>query len=258
MEFLYKLYDMEYFGIGLFIVIAILIFLFLIILFFGKKDEKNRKLEETKKLELEATNGFKEEKEKQEDLSIPVIEQPVIQDSVVNEVKPNSVEINSETLVDNFMPRSLDEIENDFTVTDAENKMDSSLEIPSNSLNDIDIDSLFQANITSDINEIPQNNENKEDIILENVEEKKELENIKMEVPFSSVYMNNELPKMNENLNIEESKVENEKNTFELPKMADNQNIITDKKEQTPTIEKIADFDSLFGEIETETYNINK
>ena len=48
MEFLYKLYESEYFGIGLFIVITILTFLFLVILFFGKKDEKVRKLEETK------------------------------------------------------------------------------------------------------------------------------------------------------------------------------------------------------------------
>lgn len=42
MEFLYQLYSNNYFGIGLFIVIAILAFVFLIVLFFGKKDEKNR------------------------------------------------------------------------------------------------------------------------------------------------------------------------------------------------------------------------
>lgn len=42
MEFLYKLYSNDYFGIGLFIVITILAFSFLIILFFGKKDEKAR------------------------------------------------------------------------------------------------------------------------------------------------------------------------------------------------------------------------
>lgn len=42
MEFLYKLYSNNYFGIGLFIVITILAFAFLVILFFGKRDEKAR------------------------------------------------------------------------------------------------------------------------------------------------------------------------------------------------------------------------
>lgn len=45
MEFLYRLYSNDYFGIGLFIVITILAFSFLVILFFGKKDEKARKEE---------------------------------------------------------------------------------------------------------------------------------------------------------------------------------------------------------------------
>ncbi len=42
MEFLYKLYSNNYFGIGLFAIITVLAFAFLIILFFGKKDEKKR------------------------------------------------------------------------------------------------------------------------------------------------------------------------------------------------------------------------
>lgn len=42
MEFLNKLYESDYFGIGLFIVIAFLVISFLIVLFFGKRDEKKR------------------------------------------------------------------------------------------------------------------------------------------------------------------------------------------------------------------------
>lgn len=49
MEFLYKLYSNNYFGIGLFIVITVLAFAFLIILFFGKKDEKIRIAKEIEK-----------------------------------------------------------------------------------------------------------------------------------------------------------------------------------------------------------------
>lgn len=58
MDFLDKLYSSNYFGIGLFAVIAFLVVTFLIVLFFGKKDEKKRKLEATQKLETD--NTFKE------------------------------------------------------------------------------------------------------------------------------------------------------------------------------------------------------
>lgn len=51
MEFLNKLYESNYFGIVLFAVIAFLVVTFLIVLFFGKKDEKKRKLEETNNIE---------------------------------------------------------------------------------------------------------------------------------------------------------------------------------------------------------------
>lgn len=42
MEFLNKLYESDYFGIGLFVVISFLVISFLIVLFFGKRDEKKR------------------------------------------------------------------------------------------------------------------------------------------------------------------------------------------------------------------------
>ena len=61
MEFLDTLFNYEYFGPILFAVIAILIVLFFIILFFGKKEEKERILEETRRLELASLNAFKEE-----------------------------------------------------------------------------------------------------------------------------------------------------------------------------------------------------
>lgn len=66
MEFLYKLYSNNYFGIGLFIVITILAFAFLIILFFGKRDEKAR-VEEEKELESKAKEENIEPKEEVEE-----------------------------------------------------------------------------------------------------------------------------------------------------------------------------------------------
>ncbi len=50
-EFLSKLYNYEYFGTYLMISIAVLVLLFIIILVFGKKDQKNREIEATKKLQ---------------------------------------------------------------------------------------------------------------------------------------------------------------------------------------------------------------
>ena len=58
MDFLDRLYSSNYFGIGLFAVIAFLVVTFLIVLFFGKKDAKKRKLEETQSIGTEDT--FKE------------------------------------------------------------------------------------------------------------------------------------------------------------------------------------------------------
>ncbi|MCI8575539.1 MAG: hypothetical protein HFI09_03625 [Bacilli bacterium] len=55
MDFLTNLYSNDNFGIILFIVISILVLAFLIVLFFGKKDQKERKLAETKSIEVNNT-----------------------------------------------------------------------------------------------------------------------------------------------------------------------------------------------------------
>ncbi len=61
-EFLNRLYNYEYFGTYLLISIAVLILLFIIVLFFGKKDQKNRELEATKKLQqINVDDAFKED-----------------------------------------------------------------------------------------------------------------------------------------------------------------------------------------------------
>ena len=74
MDFLNKLYESNYFGIGLFAVIAFLVVTFLIVLFFGKKDEKKRKLEATQK--MAADNTFKETTESTP-VEIPANPEPV-------------------------------------------------------------------------------------------------------------------------------------------------------------------------------------
>lgn len=59
MEFLESLYEIENFGIYLFVIIGILVVLFLVVLFFGKKDQKMRKkLEEIEEEKPETTDEF--------------------------------------------------------------------------------------------------------------------------------------------------------------------------------------------------------
>ena len=80
MNFLDKLYESNYFGIGLFAVISFLVVTFLIVLFFGKRDEK-RRLESTKELQKkDVENTFKETSEPVS-LETPVSEIPVMTDN---------------------------------------------------------------------------------------------------------------------------------------------------------------------------------
>lgn len=277
MEFLYKLYDNEYFGIALFIVIAILIFLFLLILFFGKKDEKKRKLEETKRLELESTNAFKETNENVESLEIPEIAQPTLNADKENAVSLESndeVVLNTPTLdvssvdsdtinntvsLDNSLLNSHNNILNNNEVIDLPKTNDLATNESINE-NSLDIDNLFQTNIELPKENAPVDNHQLNIEMPEIKEEKHDA--LKVEAPFSSVYINKQ-----EDIN----KIElPEKNVqplgFELPKMAESENVNHEpevlKEEQEvktePEISKISDFDSLFGDIENETYNINK
>ena len=64
-EFLESLYNYEYFGFYLIISIIVLVLLFLVILFFGKKDQKVREVEATKKLQQINAEAFKEEETKE-------------------------------------------------------------------------------------------------------------------------------------------------------------------------------------------------
>lgn len=59
MDFIYELYQNDNFVIYLTIALVILIILFVVVLFLGKRDKK---LEETRKLQKIELNGFKEEK----------------------------------------------------------------------------------------------------------------------------------------------------------------------------------------------------
>lgn len=120
-EFLNNLYSYEYFGFYLIISIIVLIILFIIILFFGKKDQKVREIEATKKLQQLNSDAFKEEpmaekleinnNVEQEKLENDTIIMPSIED--VPSI--NSVEENNE-IPEPVIPVVSEEVVNDIPV----------------------------------------------------------------------------------------------------------------------------------------------
>lgn len=90
MEFLYKLYSNNYFGIGLFIVITVLAFTFLIILFFGKRDQKVREEQALQKKKIESVS-VKEETEQAVELN--TVEPITLNEEVTANIEPSREEI---------------------------------------------------------------------------------------------------------------------------------------------------------------------
>ena len=88
MDFIYELYQNDNFVLYLTIALVILIILFVLVLIFGKRDQK---LEETKRLQKIDVDAFKEEQPKEEvKVEVPTPE-------IKEEVKP--VEVNSEDVL---------------------------------------------------------------------------------------------------------------------------------------------------------------
>lgn len=85
MDFIYDLYQNDNFVLYLTIALVILVILFVVVLFFGKKDQK---LEETKRLQkIELDNAFKEEKELPEKIEVEVKNDDVKEEVPVNNEK---------------------------------------------------------------------------------------------------------------------------------------------------------------------------
>lgn len=82
-KFLNNLYSYEYFGFYLIISIIVLILLFLIILFFGKKDQKHREIEATKKLQQINSEAFKEDSLEEKVEINNVLEEKALEDTII-------------------------------------------------------------------------------------------------------------------------------------------------------------------------------
>ncbi len=100
--FLDKIYSYDNFSLYLTIAIVVLVILFIIVLFFGKKDQKERELEATKKMQqLDGINGFKEENEP---FKVEIPPQANV-DAIPNEVKIENETVNNEVNVNAQEPK---------------------------------------------------------------------------------------------------------------------------------------------------------
>lgn len=84
MDFIYELYQNDNFVLYLTIAFVILIVLFVLVLIFGKRDQK---LEETKRLQKIDVDAFKEEKKDEVKVEVPTKEPEEIKTEKVEEVK---------------------------------------------------------------------------------------------------------------------------------------------------------------------------
>jgi len=101
-EILNELYSYEYFGIYLMISIIVLILLFIIVLLFGKKDQKKREIEATKKLQQINNDAFKDDSI-EEKLEVSNLEQDVLENDTI--ILPTIEDIPSiDSITDNEIP----------------------------------------------------------------------------------------------------------------------------------------------------------
>lgn len=106
MDFLTNLYSNDNFGIILFITISILVLAFLIVLFFGKKDQKERKLAETKSLEVNNTlaqNAFVDNQPTVQLNIDPEIFDRAMKEDIKKEVEEPSVAVENITVAPPIM-----------------------------------------------------------------------------------------------------------------------------------------------------------
>ena len=258
-DFLYNLYQNDNFTLYLTIALVVLVVLFVIVLIFGKKDQK---LEETKRLQKIELEGFKEENKEPEKVEVPVKEDvpaPVVEETKEEVVAPvkNDTE---EVTVTTFEPEVKEEIpkkkkKDDTIVFMKDDKPlfeavedDVPLNIPDFGFDELESNLSSLEDIKKEFNdiEVPSTEEVKEEPVL--------TENKPNTEVFSSVFVNNsDIPTNNE-----ESKVslfsikDDEEDTIELPTLK------VEKKEENvaPIVNHEEEKPFSFDDISGETYDI--
>ena len=245
-NFLNNLYSYDNFGIYLIIAIVILVILFFLILFFGKKDKKNRELEETKRLQKLNPDLFKldDEKDKVESIQDNKIEEESIIDNGPTIIDENISENNEAEEIKPILTKEEEKplvIEEEPLIIE-EKKEEELPEIPA----------YNPSEIAKEVEEIKE--EIKEVEHIDDPEEKVEKITTPNVEVFSSVYVpKEEFPKVEE----EKLVIDNEDDEFELPalKTDEEEELISEPQKQKENNSfSSVDLDSIAGE----SYNINK
>lgn len=255
-NFLNNLYSYDNFGIYLIIAIVILVILFFLILFFGKKDKKNRELEETKRLQKLNPDLFKldDEKDKVESIQENKIEEEEIK-PIINEEE--SIIDNGPTIIDENISENNEAEEIKPILTKEEEKPlvieEEPLIIEEKKEEELpEIPAYNPSEIAKEVEEIKE--ENKEVEHIDEPEEKVEKITTPNVEVFSSVYVpKEEIPKVEE----EKLVIDNEDDEFELPalKTDEEEELISEPQKQKENNSfSSVDLDSIAGE----SYNINK
>lgn len=255
-NFLNNLYSYDNFGIYLIIAIVILVILFFLILFFGKKDKKNRELEETKRLQKLNPDLFKldDEKDKVESIQENKIEEEEIK-PIINEEE--SIIDNGPTIIDENISENNEAEEIKPILTKEEEKPlvieEEPLIIEEKKEEELpEIPAYNPSEIAKEVEEIKE--ENKEVEHIDEPEEKVEKITTPNVEVFSSVYVpKEEFPKVEE----EKLVIDNEDDEFELPalKTDEEEELISEPQKQKENNSfSSVDLDSIAGE----SYNINK
>ena len=255
-NFLNNLYSYDNFGIYLIIAIVILVILFFLILFFGKKDKKNRELEETKRLQKLNPDLFKldDEKDKVESIQENKIEEEEIK-PIINEEE--SIIDNGPTIIDENISENNEVEEIKPILTKEEEKPlvieEEPIKIKEKKEEELpEIPAYNPSEIAKEVEEIKE--ENKEVEHINEPEEKVEKTTTPNVEVFSSVYVpKEEIPKVEE----EKLVIDNEDDEFELPalKTDEEEELISEPQKQKENNSfSSVDLDSIAGE----SYNINK
>lgn len=269
-EFLNNLYSYEYFGFYLIVSIIVLVLLFIIILFFGKKDQKVREIEATKKLQQINADAFKEE-ENAEKLEIK--NENKLEDTIV---VPNIEEVPTLNGMeeDNEIPEPIIPVQEEIKIEEQQLQEpvfeEPKLEIDEEPLLErveekplaIDNTNIFTNDFVKELveepkQEIVENNDEEIEVpkfnfdeIVKDVEEVKQNETYtKGPQIFSSVYVPE---KKEEKIEIPVSNEEDEDLGFELPSLK------KEEPKQEEKIEKPILTDYNLDELSGESYTINK
>ena len=277
-EFLNKLYNYEYFGMYLMIAIAVLVLLFIIVLFFGKKDQKKREIEETRKLQqINNTDAFKEESNVEsvevpkEEVKEPVVTQEQLENDTIIVPNINDLtadvkdEVNNIEMPEPILPKEeVNEEPLNIEFNDASDfsneKMESIAEPVLDKIEEKPLVFNDDASEEEPTFTMPEDNNTEPTVPLVDVpdfnldEISSEVEEIKKESVtkpteiFSSVYAPQkeeiELPK------VEEKKINKDDLDIELPTLK------KDKEKEEIEMPELNDYN--FDNIAGEDYNINK